>query len=157
MRQIRDYDEEHVTSWIGRQTPLGIFVKVILVPLVVLSICLTGGHFVFGWFNTAVEVVSPTNVKAQWQFAYDYHENLKAIANNWCTMKKAEDAEANPDYKTQRVSQRLAVETQYRTVQAQYDGRLDDAFRARIVAPPDVPRRAPTLEQTVAETGCMTG
>lgn len=153
-RQLRDYDEEVVTNWFGRQTVGGLALKVFGV-LVVLSLCLTGGHFAFGWFNTAVEVVSPTNVKAQWQFAYDYHENLKAIANNWCSLKKAEEAETNPDYKTQRISQRLAVETQYRTKQAEYDGRLDDAFRAKIVAPPDVPRHAPTLEQTVFETGCM--
>lgn len=155
MRQLQDYDEEQVTSWIGRQTPLSFFLKVVLVPVVVLSLCLTGGHFAFGWFNTGVQVISPENVKAQWQFAYDYDAALKAIANNWCTLKKAEDAETNPDYKTQRVSQRLAVETQYRTKQAEFDGRLRDAFRAKLVAPPDVPHQAPSLETQVAATGCM--
>lgn len=153
-RQIKDIDEDAVVGWWGRQTLGGLAIKFIAV-VVALAICTGAGHFAFGWFDTAKKVVSPENVTEQWRFAYDYHENLKSIAVNWCTFKKDEQAETNAEVRAQIASQRRAVETQYRTVQATYDGRLDDAFRAKLVAPPDVPRHAPTLEQTVAETRCM--
>lgn len=149
-RRIGDYDQDYVEN----QTPWKLLIKIAAGVFVVVMV-LCAGNWLFGWFKTGADVIGPGNVTKQWEFAYTYHESLKQIANNWCTMKKAEDAETDREVKPQRVSQRLAVETQYRTVQAQYDAALDNAFKAKLVAPPDVPRRAPTLEQTVAETGCM--
>ena len=154
MRRIGEYDEEYVEGYVKRQTPLSLTLKILAV-VVGLSICLGGVGWALGWFKTGVDIISPDNVKKQWEFAYTYDESLTAIANNWCTFKRAEDAETDREVKPQRVSQRLAVETQYRNVQASYDAALDNAFKAKLVAPPDVPRRAPTLEAKVAATGCM--
>lgn len=140
MKRIKDYKEDDFTS----QTPLGLGLKITgLVIALVLFFGVIG--FAFSWFSTAAKVVSPANVTAQWRFAYDYDTSLEQIATQWCTLKKAEDAETNPDYKVQRVSQRLATETLYASVSATYNGRLADAFRAKLVAPPDVPRTAPVL------------
>ena len=80
--------------------------------------------------------------------------NLQAIGGQWCTASKAEAAEVNPEFKPQRTSQRIAIEQNYDRVKGVYDGRLADAFRAKLVKPSDVPDRAPTLQQTVAALGC---
>lgn len=149
MKRIGDYDEDDVK----RLTPFGLGLRLLgafLAVAVVLS--LTG--LALGWFRASTQVISPDNVKAQWQFAYDYNESLKAIAGQWCTAKSAEAGAAGADEKLQRSSQRIAIENNYNRVKAQYDARLDDAFRARLVAPPDVPHRAPTLADEVTQVGC---
>lgn len=151
-RRIEDYDE----SWLKRQTPLGLFLKLVGAMIVVALVC-GGVGWVGGWFKTGAEVVGPANVKAQWQFAYDYNESLRAIASNWCTLRKEELAvgqRGDADALNQRSSQRLATETNYDKTKAEYDGRLRDAFRAGLVAPPDVPKTAPTLQEKLAEIGC---
>lgn len=154
MRRIGEYSEEQVEGYVRRQTPLGLAVKIGAV-LIAISLCLGGVGFVAGWFKTGVEVISPENVKAQWQFAYDYDASLKAIAKQWCTAKIEETNETDKEVRPQRVSQRIAIENNYQRVKAEYDGRLRDAFRAGLVKPPDVPRSAPNLPDVVAATGCM--
>ena len=152
MRRIGDYSEEKAVTWLQRQTLGGLALKFIAV-VVALSLCATGGHFLFGWFNTGVQVVSPDNVKAQWQFAYDYDASLKAIAKQWCTARQNEIAETNPEYRVQFQVQRTGIENNYQRVKSEYDGRLRDAFRARLVKPPDVPQAAPELTQTITNMG----
>lgn len=149
MKRIGDYTEEGAQSWFQRQTVAGLVLKI---TGVVIALMLFFGAigFVAGWFNEAVKVISPANVKEQWRFAYDYDASLEAIATQWCSLKAVENAETNPDYKAQRISQRLATETRYAAVAAEYDGRLADAFRAKIVAPPDVPHTAPLLTEKTA-------
>lgn len=149
MRRIGDYDGEYVR----RSSPWMLALK-IFGALFAVSIVLSIGGFAFGWFKAGTDIISPQNVKAQWQFAYDYSESLNAVGGNWCTAKQAEDAETNPDAKLQRQTQRIAQEQNYNRIKAEYDARLADAFRAKWVKPADVPTRAPTLTQTTAALGC---
>jgi hypothetical protein len=150
VRRIRDYDEDYVSERVGGMTPLGLFMRALgVVVVIVLIFGVTG--FVLGWFNAGKDVVSPTNVKAQWQFAYDNDSALDAIALQYCTAQKAETTETDPSAKVQRTDQRIAIENNYARVAADYDGRLRDAFRARLVRPRDVPTRAPTLAENVAD------
>lgn len=116
MRRIGDYDGEYVK----RSSPWGLGLKVVGI-LLAAGVVLTLAGLGFGWFKAGTDIISPTNVKAQWQFAYDYSESLNAIGGNWCTTKQAEDAETNPDAKLQRQTQRIAHEQNYNRVKAEYD------------------------------------
>jgi hypothetical protein len=111
--------------------------------------------FGLGWIGAGAQVVSPDNVRQQYAKAYDDYNALKALAGNVCDMQKAE-AKASPGSteQTQRTSQRLAYEQQYRNVKAQYDARYADIFRAQKVGPPDLPKEAPTVEQMLVNVGC---
>lgn len=145
-RRLKDYDE----SYFSNMTPAGLFFRIVgAVVVIALSLSVIG--FFGGWFNAGKEIVSAKNVKAQWQFAYDYDESLDGIAVQHCTAVAAEEAETNPDFKVQRTDQRIAIDNNYERVRAEYNGRLRDAFRARLVAPSDVPDQAPTLQENVAE------
>ena len=149
MKRIGDYTSEDVT----RLTPLGFAVRLLGIGIAVaLVLGLVG--FAAGWFRAGTQIISPENVKAQWQFAYDFNESLTAIGQQWCTAKAAEDAETNSDAKLQRTSQRISIEQNYARVKAQYDARLADAFRAKLVKPDDVPKRAPTLAETTRALDC---
>lgn len=147
-RKFKDYDEEYVAN----QSFWRVIFKTMGV-VVVLFIVIGGLAFGLGWIKTGTDIVSPQNVKAQWQFAYDYNASLGAAASNWCSAKKAED-EATSSDKSERTSQRLAREALYQKIEAEYDGRLRDAFRAKLVKPADVPSVAPTLSEKVTELHC---
>lgn len=146
MRRLRDYDENYFAD----QTPAKLGLKLLGVFLAVGAILVVVG-LGFGWFKAGTDIISPDNVKKQWQFAYDYNASLEGIANQWCTATKAEKAETTPDYRVQRTNQRIAIEQQYDRVRAEYNGRLQDAFRAKLVKPSDVPDQAPMLTQMVSQ------
>lgn len=152
MKKMGEYTEDDLTGWWKRQSPLGLIVKFFGV-IIILSVIFGAIGFAAGWFNEGKRIISPANVRAQWQFAYDYDESLGAIALQWCTAKAEETAETNPDYRVQRSTQRIAVENNYNRVAGEYNGRLRDAFRAKLVKPSDVPDRAATLEEK-AEQVC---
>jgi hypothetical protein len=107
-----------------------------------------------GWFDAATKVISPTNVKAQFQHAYTDYESLKATAGNVCTARAAAEKEPNPDVRSQRETQAITYENNYRRIQADYDAAYDDAFRAKHVGPRDLPRPAPGLDAMLGEIGC---
>lgn len=151
MRRISEYDE----TYLRNQKPAWLWLK-ILAAAVFVAVTVGATAWACGWVKTGAEVVGPTNVKEQWRFAYDYTESLNGIAGNWCTAKQVEDSTTDSAAKDQRVSQRIAHEQNYRRVQNEYDARLADAFRAKLVKPADVPNRAPTLQETVAALGCAT-
>lgn len=144
MKHIGDYNRDDASSWFARQTILGLAAK-IGGALLTLALIFGAIGFVRNWIHEGVKVISPANVTEQWRFAYDYDASLEAIAQQWCSAKRVENAETNPDYKVQRVTQRIAIENNYNAVSAKYNGRLADAFRAKLVAPSDVPRVAPLL------------
>lgn len=106
--------------------------------------------WVLRWLSVPGQVVSPENVRAQWAFAYQYEESLRASALQVCQTEKALNSATSDSEKSQRRSQLLAFEQNYTRIQATYDGRLRDAFQAKLVKPVDVPDRAPTLEQNKA-------
>lgn len=151
-RKLRDYDEEYV----GNHTLGGLLLKIGIGLLVLIVVCGVVGWFL-RWGKAASDVVGPENVKAQWQFAYDYDESMRGVANNWCTLRKQEvqaGKTGDRDTMNQRSSQRIAVEQNYERIKSEYDGRLRDAFRAKWVKPGDVPTKAPTLEEKLTEVGC---
>lgn len=149
-RRIRDYDEDYVLN--QRPARLGWKILGVVVAVALVLGCV---GFAFRWLNAGAEVVSPQNVKAQWQFAYDYDEALAGAARQWCTIRQAEvQAPEGSDAQVQRASQRIAVEQLYARNKAEYDARLRDAFRAKWVKPSDVPVRAPALEEKLQEVGC---
>ncbi|MGZ6005170.1 MAG: hypothetical protein ACXWLH_03380 [Candidatus Saccharimonadales bacterium] len=145
MKQIGQYNGDEAVTWLKRQTPLGLVLK--FVGLLIAIMVVTGIlGFARGWWDTAVKVVSPENVTKQWKFAYSYDKSLTASAQQWCSVKGAEVQATDPDERSQRTSQRLAIELNYSRIQAQYDAALANAFEAKYVKPPDVPRTAPTLQ-----------
>lgn len=141
-KRIGDYNEDDIL----KATPTRLAFKLLGVFLAVVAILSVVG-FIGGWFKTGADIISPTNVKQQWQFAYTFDESLKAINTQWCSAKDAEDADTNPETKPQRTSQRLAIEQNYAKVKAQYDAQLANAFEAKWVKPSDVPDRAPELNK----------
>jgi hypothetical protein len=148
MRQIKDYDE----SWLERQTPFGLFLKAVgFLVAAGLMVSLIG--LPLGWYSAGRQVVSATNVRAQWQFAYDADAAMREIANNWCTYREAE-LSAPAEDRSQRTSQRIALESLYRLRAGEYNGRLADKFRAGLVAPGDVPNPAPDLRVRLVQVGC---
>jgi hypothetical protein len=107
-----------------------------------------------GWFSKAAEVISPQNVEEQYRDAYNNMTAMEAAGAQWCSLKIAEDGATDPNVKQQRISQRLAVETNYPRIQALYDAAMQDAFRAKYVKPLELPDTAPSLPQMVAQLGC---
>lgn len=128
-----------------------------IVSLLGIALILVVFGFFAGWFRAGVEVISPENVKAQYQFGYSYDRGMVALAGTWCSAKQAETTETNPDYKAQRASQTLAYGNQYRSVEAQYDAAMANAFQAKHVKPADLPLVAPTLPERVASLGLTCG
>jgi hypothetical protein len=113
--------------------------------------------FVLGWYRADTDVVSPQNVKAQYQDAYTNFEALKATAGDVCSALAAIDAETDPDARSQRVSEELAYEQNYRRIAADYDAAYDNVFQAEHVGPADLPHTAPGLDAELTTVGCRRG
>jgi hypothetical protein len=122
--------------------------------IVVLGVLFGVLGLALGWFNAATDVISPENVKTQYRDAYTGYEALKATAGNICSAKAAIAAEPDQDAKSQRVSEELAYEQNYRRIAADYDAAYDDAFRAEHVGPGDLPNKAPELASQLTAAGC---
>lgn len=149
-RALRDYNEDYFGSQTLAKLAWKIVGGVIVVAIVVMLLGLG-----LGWFKAGTNIISPDNVKGQWQFAYDTEAQLDQIGVQWCTAQKAETAAVGQDERLQRTSQRIAVEQNYARVAATYNGRLSDAFRAKLVKPADVPDQAPPLTAVVLRLHCM--
>jgi hypothetical protein len=121
----------------------------IIVVIAALSLIGVYAHFALGWLAEPARVIGVDNTRQQWAFAYQYDESLHTIANQYCTAATAV-AQSDPVTKPQRESQRIAIENNYNRVRAEYDAKLRDAFQAKLVKPPDVPDRAPALQENVA-------
>lgn len=107
--------------------------------------------FANDWWQAGVTVISPANVRAQFQAAYDDINSLSAVAQNICTLQVARDAELKgTDAYTQRESQVLAQEQNYQRIQNHYNAYVSDPFRAKLVRPSDLPAQAPTEAQEIA-------
>jgi hypothetical protein len=107
--------------------------------------------FACGWINAGREIVSPKNVKAQYGLAYDDYEAMGALARQACRVDAVIQEEKDPAVRSQRLTQRVAIENRYDTVAAEYEARIEDLFRAKVVRPRDLPAEAPTLEERQAE------
>jgi hypothetical protein len=135
--ELRNYNpDRNVASFIGRWIGF----------IIVAAIALGAVGWVIRWASVPGQIHSPENVRQQWAFAYDYEESLKSTARQVCAAERAVEAAQLPDERAQRRTQVTAQEQNYFRIQAQYDARLRDAFRAKQVAPSDVSRRAPELD-----------
>lgn len=134
--ELRNYTpDRNVASFTGKWIGFAI--------VLVLALAVVG--WVIRWASVPGQVASPENVRQQWAFAYEFEESLKSAARQVCSAEKAAEAAQLPDERSQRRTQVLSLEQNYARVQAQYDARLRDAFQAKLVAPSDVPQRAPDL------------
>ena len=106
------------------------------------------GIFLVRWALVPTEVYSPENVSKQWAFAYEYSEKLKMGAVQVCIAEKAVAAATTDNEAAQRRSQLMAYEQNYARMWADYNARLKNNFEAGLVAPSDVPDKAPTLEES---------
>ena len=107
-----------------------------------------------GWFNAGVEVVSPTNVKAQFAHAYTNYEALEATAVNVDTARSALcDTTQGTNAWDQRYTQFTAQVNNYQRIQADYEAAYDNAFQAKHVGPRDLPQDAPTLSAMMESQG----
>jgi hypothetical protein len=124
--------------------------------LILVVVVLTALGLLFGWIGGGASVVSVDNVKAQYQFAYQDLNSLKATAANACGEREAlADPTLGADEKTARRSQLIAYEQNYERIKAEYDARVQNVFQAKLVKPADVPLMAPTLHDAeVAIAGC---
>lgn len=136
---LRDFNpDRNVGSFIAKWLLLGVIVIVVLGVV----------GWALRWASVPGEVFSPENVREQWAFAYQYDESLQAAARQVCTAEQAVGTSESANERTQRRTQLLALEQNYARIQAEYNARLRNAFEAGLVAPSDVPARAPELGAT---------
>src|SRR3989344_2199193 len=114
---------------------------------VILGIVVVGivSNFALGWIATPFRVAGVQNVEKQWEDTYTWYNKLKASAGNVCqaetVLKTAPEAD-----KSQRQSQVMAYQQNYRQIQSDYDASVQNAFKAKLVKPADLPATAPTLD-----------
>jgi hypothetical protein len=125
------------------------FGYIMLGVFVIGTLSLTG--FALGWVGQPFRIFSPENVREQWRFAYDFNESLTASGRQTCSAESALKSAESEQERTARRSQLLAYEQNYARIEAAYNARLRNAFEAGWVKPSDVPRTAPTLEQTMVD------
>jgi len=107
--------------------------------------------WVVRWASVPGQVISPENVRAQWAWAYDTEEAMTAAAVQYCAAVVALDASGTEFAREQRQTQATFLAQNYARIAAEYNGRMRDAFRAGLVAPPDVKQRAIPLEDMVLQ------
>jgi hypothetical protein len=148
-KKLSEYDENYFSNL----TVGGILLRFVFgaVALVLIFGLIALG---LGWFKAGSDIISPKNVKNQYEFAYSYNETLKGIAQNVCNAEQAVKDETDPAAKTERRSQLLAQQSLYQTREREYDAALENAFKAKYVKPGDVPNRAPTLAEEKTAVGC---
>ena len=130
---------------------MGKTIAIVVAGFVALVIGLTALGFALDWFGTGVKIVSPENVKAQYEFAYQDTRALRADATNVCgELHVLADPTVSADEKTSRRSQLLAYQQLYAKTEADYDARVANVFQAKLVKPSDVPLVSPTLQEMEA-------
>ena len=133
--------------------PMGIFVKwglSFMALMVVLGVIFGVGVFALDWFRAGRDVFGPENVREQFRLAYDRYEGLEALAEQVCNFETSLETAESTTARQQIESQRLAVANNYSRVRAQYEAAYDDAFRAGLVGPRDLPEEAPALAEMQA-------
>lgn len=114
------------------------------------ALAIVGGivSFGLGWFNAGAEIVSPNNVRDQYQHVIEDYEALEASAANACGAKRTA---SGPDDPVLVENPTLAYEAKYRSIAVDYNRRQLNIFEAKLVGPKGYPRYAPTLREMKRE------
>lgn len=156
-KRIGQYTEEDVNKyadggwrdgWIGRQTPLGLIVKVIL-ALIALSMLTGAIGFASGWFDEGKRIVSPDNVRKTWSAAYQLDNDAKAQARIVCSTAQSEDLAG-----TVSGSPLLATTSTYQRIWSEYKQLVTNKLEGGLVLPSNLPNRDKTLGQMLTDVGC---
>lgn len=118
-------------GWKVFLTVLGIFAGVLVLGLV---------GFGMKWFGTAVEVVSPDNVKTQHEQVIQGYEAMIASAGNICVVQESAQKETNGRSPVLVESPTLAYEATFRNIVSEYNQTQDNLFKAKVVAPSGYPK-----------------
>lgn len=125
-------------------------VGLIVAGVVTLALVFGVIGWIGGWFNKAAEVTGAENTDAQFTALYDDIESMRATAGNVCAATQAPESANSPTFLE---GPEFAYAAKYRQIEADYNRRFENLFEAKglLVKPPDLPRRAPTLQQTTTE------
>lgn len=121
--------------------------------LVVVCLFLVSGIWFVAirWLQQPAEIISPENVRRQWEFAYNLEEDLWAQARIYCAAQEALALTDLGDQNAvnQRITHITVAEQNYSRMVSDYNARLRNLFEAGVVKPPDVVERAPSLGETI--------
>ena len=138
---------ERNSGWFSPLSPLGICLRL----LVVLTFIFGAVGFFDAWYLKATSTNNPQNVTEKWQFAHEFDKSLDTITINWCNAVKTKDETIGNNSIEQSLAR--AYLTEYNLVKAQYNARLNDAFEAKLIVPPNIPHSAPTLARNIIKLG----
>ena len=116
----------------------GLKITLVVVAGFLASLILVVIGFVSKWFDTAVDVVSPDNVKAQHEQVIGKYNGMIAAADNTCTVQESGTA-GNDRSATLVEDPTLAYQATFRKIVSEYNSSVDNLFKAGIVAPPGDP------------------
>lgn len=91
------------------------------------------------WGQTAIDVVSPENVKKQHEKVIDNYNSMISSASNVCSVQKSTAKTVDPKAPTLVESPTLAYEATFRNIVADYNSSVENLFKAKIVAPAGYP------------------
>jgi hypothetical protein len=137
-------------GWLGRQTPLGLTVKVVI-ALIALSMLSGIIGYVGGWFNEGKRIVSPANVRKTWAEAYQLDRAATAQARIVCRT-----AQSSGLANTVSGPPLLAAESTYDHIWARYSEVVSNKLEGGLVLPPNLPSKNATLTERLSapDVGC---
>lgn len=118
-----------------KKHPLAFAIGTVLALVLVFA----GIGYVAKWGNTAVDIVSPENVKAQHEQVIGKFNSMIASAKNTCTVQKAGTAGGKRS-STLVEDPTLAYSATFNKIVSEYNSSVDNLFKAGIVAPPGYPK-----------------
>ena len=125
-------------------------IGIVVVLVLVIGIIAGPVGLLLDWYGAGQRIVSPENVERQFRLAYDSYEGMEALAQQACNFEDLVAQASSDNERIQRQNQLVAVQNRYEQVRAQYEARYEDAFRAALVGPRDLPRDAPSLNEMQA-------
>lgn len=127
---------DHPKRTIGKY--LAIFIGVILVLSIIGGIL----HFAGVWGNEAKRVVSPENVTQQYDAVITDWQGLQVAADNACNAQDAAKQDGDPVLVEDPAQ---AYKATYLKIQADYNQRQQNIFKANKVGPSGYPKTAPVV------------
>lgn len=108
--------------------------------IVALALAGTVIGFANNWGRTAVEVISPANVKAQHEQVITKFEALRVAAGNACAVQQSAAKKGDSRTPTLVEDPTLAYTATFRNIAADYNSAVQNLFKAKVVMPPGYPQ-----------------